>query len=480
MATIKHGITTGTVATSVSTPKTAASGVAVVVGTAPVHMVGGQANRPVICTSNGEATAKLGYSDDWEKYTLCEAAYTQFALFGVSPVVFINVLDPTRHKKTVEAAPVDIIDRKAVLPLEAIKATVKATGEASAALVENEDYTLTYADGGLVLAVVAGGKLDGKATVNVGYDAVDPSQVKEADIIGGMDVNSKKRTGLEAIEDIFPACSTVPDIIIAPGWSHKPAVAAVMEAKTTINGVFKARAIADIDTATATDYAKAVEAKNAAGTNSDKLLMCWPMCKVGDHAFHLSTITAALMAQVDNNAENGGTPCESPSNKACKAEALVLADGTEIMMDVPQANIVNSAGIITAVNFINGFVLWGNYTTAFPASADVKDYFIPVARMFDFVANTMTLTFWGKVDNKMNRRLIDSIIDAANIWLNGMVAAERMLGARIEFIDEENPLTELLAGHIKYHIYIAPPVPAQEIEFVEEYDATYLSAALTA
>ena len=48
-----------------------------------------------------EAVAQFGYSDDWEKYTLCEFIYSQFALFAMSPCVLINVLDPAKHKETV-------------------------------------------------------------------------------------------------------------------------------------------------------------------------------------------------------------------------------------------------------------------------------------------------------------------------------------------------------------------------------------------
>jgi len=44
--------------------------------------------------------------------------------------------------------------------------------------------------------------------------------------------------------------------------------------------------------------------------------------------------------------------------------------------------------------------------------------------------------------------------------------------------EEDNPLTNLMAGHVKLHIYMTPPSPAQEIDFVLEYDAAYVSSAL--
>ena len=75
----------------------------------------------------------------------------------------------------------------------------------------------------------------------------------------------------------------------------------------------------------------------------------------------------------------------------------------------------------------------------------------------------------------VNRRLVESVVDSANIWLNGLTARGALVGGRVEFLDTENPKTDLLDGIIKFHVYIAPPVPAREISFVQEYDASYLS-----
>lgn len=105
-------------------------------------------------------------------------------------------------------------------------------------------------------------------------------------------------------------------------------------------------------------------------------------------------------------------------------------------------------------------------------------YFIPLSRMFDYVSNTLIKTFWSKLDKPMNRRLIDTILDSATIWLNGLVGAGYLLGARVEMLENENPLTSLMAGKIKLHVYMTPPSPAQEIDFVLEYDADYVTSAL--
>ena len=57
MANYYHGVSTRQVDTSVSTPVEADSGIAFVVGAAPVHTVGGPVNEPVMCYTYQEAVS---------------------------------------------------------------------------------------------------------------------------------------------------------------------------------------------------------------------------------------------------------------------------------------------------------------------------------------------------------------------------------------------------------------------------------------
>ena len=177
---------------------------------------------------------------------------------------------------------------------------------------------------------------------------------------------------------------------------------------------------------------------------------------------------------------NEGVPYESPSNKTVSIDGLCTSAGTEIILTKAQGDILNNAGINTFLNFIGGFRAWGNVTGCYPTNADVKDYFIPVSRMFDWIGNTLIKTFWNKLDKPMNRRLIDSIVDSANIWINGLTGRGYLLGGRVEMLESENPLTDLMAGILRVHVYMTPPSPAQEINFTLEYDASYVQSALAA
>lgn len=471
-----HGVSVSEQTTSVSTPVVADSGVPFVVGAAPVHSAAapGAPGLPVLCTSWAEAVEKLGYSTDWKSYPLCEFMYSHFQLFGCQPMIACNVLNIADMKDSEAASDVTVADHKARLPIAAIddeNLVVKAAGGSGEPYVKDTDYS-TYYDGEFLVieALPDGGAYDAQQ-LNVAYNKVTPDAVDDNTVAAGM----------ESIEQCLTVLGIVPDLICAPGHSQSSVVAAVMATKAgSINELFRAKALIDIDSSSsgATSYTAAITEKSGSNLVDADELLCWPMLKLGDYQFHMSTQLAGLMAQVDTG--NGGCPYESPSNKNFQCDAMVLEDGTEVNLTLAQANILNSNGINTALNFMGGWCAWGNYTACYPSNTDVKDYFIPVSRMFDWVANTLIRTFWSKLDKPMNRRLLDTIMDTANIWLNGLVGSGYLLGARAEMLENENPLTDLMAGIVKIHIYMTPPSPAQEIDFTLEYDVSYVQSALTA
>ena len=102
MSSFFHGVRTSEQATAIKAPASTTAGLPVVFGTAPLHLASDPAavNRPVLCSSRSEAVAALGYSSDWEKFTLCEVMYSEFQLFNVSPVVLVIFQYTKKHKKT--------------------------------------------------------------------------------------------------------------------------------------------------------------------------------------------------------------------------------------------------------------------------------------------------------------------------------------------------------------------------------------------
>lgn len=469
---INHGVFVQEKSTSVSSPITAESGIPFVIGAAPVHTVDNpaQAGVPVLCSSWEEFESRFGYSDDWEKFSLCEFAYSHFKLYGCQPAIFCNLLDLATMKEAVPAADMTVTNRRVELPVTAIPSTVvvKEDGGTGTAYTKDSDYSVYQTGDHIYVELDARSTHASEATINVAYSAVKPDSVTASLVASSMD----------AIELCMSTAGVIPDLICAPGFSQESSVAAVMATKAAgLNGLFRAKALVDIDSSASgcTDYTAVSAWKQTKSLVDENEILCWPMVKLGDRKFHLSTQIAGLIASVDSG---NACPYESPSNKALKIDGLCLKSGAAVTQTKAQADTLNGIGVVTALNFLaSGWVAWGNYTACYPTNTDVKDYSIPVSRMFDWVANSLIQTFWSKLDKPMNRRLIDTVMDSTNIWLNGLTGAGYLLGARAELLDAENPTTDLMAGIVRIHLYMTPPSAAQEIDFILEYDADYVEAS---
>ncbi len=484
MGEYKHGVYGSEVPTSLIPMTEVSAGLPVVFGTAPIHkaLAPAKPNTPILCYTYAEAVKQLGYSDDWEKYTLCEFMKSHFALFNMAPVVFVNVLDPSTHKTNVADTALTLT--KGSVTLDASETIVLSTLVVKAVtagqpLLLNTDYTASYnSDGRLVITAIPTGALSVSTTIYATYDKVDASAVKASDIVGGINPTTGAKKGLELVSQIFPRFRLVPGMLLAPGWSEDVTVAAVLKAKCkNINGCFEAIALTDIPTTKAKLSQDVAAYINNNNIIDPYVVACWPLVSLGGVKYHLSTQLAGDMCRTDS--VNDDVPYWSPSNQSIQADSTVLADGTEVLLDNSEAAYLNGQGIVTAINYIGGWKAWGNRTTAYPGTTDVKDTFIPIRRMFNWVNNTLITTFWSKIDNPINKRLINTIVDSANIWLNGLTAKGYILGGRVEIHSDENTTTDLMDGKIVFHVYLTPPSPAREIEFTQEYDPEYLSGLFT-
>ncbi len=484
----KHGVFIQEEATALAVPITGNSSVQVVIGTAPINLAedpSAVVNTPILAQTATEAMKALGFSTDFDDYTLCQSMYVTGNLFPVGPVVYINVLDPTKaaHVTTLAAAAYTVTDLQATVNQTGIMPgsylTVKTVADNPVTLVEDTDYTVSFDENGyLVVTLIAGSTHAGETQLTISGTKLNPAGVTAADIVGAVDANTGAETGTEVIRQVYPKLGIVPGLILAPGWSQNATVGIALAAKAAlINGVFKAMALVDLDTASGTGarkYTDVQTVKNNSGFTSKFMEVLWPLYKVGDYILAKSAVDAALAAYTD--AGNDDVPSISPSNKLLGVTGLCLADGTEVLLDQDQASTVNSYGVVTAIN-LNGWRNWGNYTGAYPGSTDAKDIWIPVRRMFNWQGNTFIQSYFSRVDDPMNYRLIEAIVDSENIRC-ASYAPDKWAGASIEYREEDNPTTDILAGKITFRQHIAPYTPAQEIVDILDYDTNLLAEAL--
>lgn len=480
-----HGVKVSEVPTSILPPVDVAAGIPFIVGTAPQ----GKVNEPVLCATYADLVAEFGFVPaelDAESglkkfaFSISEFAQSQFGLFGVGPVIVVNVLDPAEHKA-------ETTTKSVTLDAKTGSFTVKETGilldsvsivpSSGSAYVKGTDYEVAFNDDAhLVITSLKGDNGVFKCAVGEALtfnaEKADPTKVTKEDVVGGVDAQGNK-SGFELVDECFPRFRLVPGILLAPGFSSNATVAAIMAAKcANINELFSCVCLVDIPTDTVTNYSQVPAWKNENNVVDSLQYALWPMIKLDDTLYHASTQVAGLIGKVDG--EHDDVPYKSPSNENVQATATVLADGTEVFIDKVKADYLNGQGIATFMNFMNGWVLWGNRTACFPGNTDVKDNFLCIRRMFNWVGNTLIQTFWQKVDDPTNLRLVQTVVESCNVMMNGWAARQYILGGRVVLLDSENPKTDLMNGKIRFHVYITPPSAAEELEFIMEYDPQYV------
>jgi len=477
----KHRIETREMDTQLTIPVNGSAGLQVVVGTAPVNMAEDPysvTNTPILANTFADAQRQLGYSNDFADNTLCQSMDASFRVFSVAPVIFINVLDPEKHKKTYTGNNIAVAEKKAMIAEKGLLLDkLVLTGGAEITLTADTDYIASFNNsGGIDITLLTTDKTTGLTTLGATGVQLDAASVTSEDIIGGYDVATGKETGLEVIRQVYPKLGMVPGLILAPGWSQIPEVAAVMASKTAdINGVFTCETVIDIDSEANKIYTGLKDAKENMAINSPHAILLWPKLRIGTRAYFYSAVWAAMTAYTD--VSNNDVPVKSPSNELLNVSAAVLASGTEIVLDTVMAEAVNSYGIVTAVKD-GGWRSWGNNTAAYPGTVDPKDRWIACRRMMSWYRNHFILTYKNKVDDPTNYRLIESIVDSENLYLNSLASTGDIAGGSISFNEEDNPISAIMDGTVMFYTKIAFWTPAEYIVNKIEFDPTIIQTAL--
>ncbi len=233
----------------------------------------------------------------------------------MAPLVVINVLDPAKHKKDIAADDFTVANGKVLIDVQGVlldKITVKST-DGTTTFNKDEDYVASFtSEGTVVIAIIPDGDIGSATSLKISYTVIDPTMVTNEDIIGGYDAETRKRSGIECVNMVQPFLGLVSCQLLAPGWSHIPAVAAMLNAKTKlINGLYNAVSLTDIDTEAVTSIEELLEYKVNNGYDDDFNIPCYPKVIKNGYEIYYSAIMDCVIARTDSL---NGEPYASPSN----------------------------------------------------------------------------------------------------------------------------------------------------------------------
>lgn len=468
--TYKHGIAGYVKPSTDSLPPDGVGTLPVYIGTAPIHQLmdpAGAVNVPYLVNSFDEAKERLGYSDDWLSFTLCEAISAHFknSIQNIGPVVLINIMDPALHTKEGTEA-VTLVNKVGYITKYALEDSVTIDTK-----VEGTDYSLErLVDGRIKLTELT--TIGNPVTVS--FDEMDASKLTAADVVGG--IAAGEYSGISCVDLIYGEFGMVPTILCAPGYSHLSAVYTELVAKCQkINGHWDTVCITDLEDVTLTTIDAAIAWKESKNFTSKFCKPCWPRAKDGDRIYRLSTLTAVRMQQTDW--ANDNCPFESPSNKQLPISGLVLADGTPIKFDEAKANTLNAEGITTAIYSGGTWRLWGPHMGNYKYGADIKpeDMFDASIRTMQWLTNGFQENFMSQVDGPLNRRTVERILDDSQVWLNALTAEGKILFGSIGFNSSSNPASAMVEGDFVFDVGTTTTPVGKSLTFAVQWKKTGLN-----
>ena len=305
------------------------------------------------------------------------------------------------------------------------------------------------------------------------------ADVTKADIIGGVDSVTGKRTGLQTFKDCYSLFGYFPKTIIAPVYCEDTAVVSEMQVICD-----KIRAIGIVDAPVGTTVQDAIKGRGPQGTinfntSSDRIVLCYPHLKVYNSASDSNVLEpysqrlAGVMAAKDVDKGYHW----SPSNTEIKGIIGVEKQLTSMINDpTSEVNTLNEAGIVTVFNsYGTGYKTWGNRSAAYPTSTNVTN-FINIRRTADILHESVEYSMLQFIDYPIDNGLIESITETVNSFIRTLIGRGALIDGKCTYNSDKNPVTEIANGHILFDVEFMPPVPAERITFESFIDIELLKS----
>ena len=307
----------------------------------------------------------------------------------------------------------------------------------------------------------------------------DVTDVTKGDIIGSIDADTGKRTGMKAFEDSYSLFGYFPKTIIAPVYCEDTAV--VTEIKTLCD---KIRAIGIVDAPVGATVQDVITGRGPEGTinfntSSDRIVLCYPHLKVYDSVSNSNILEpysqrlAGVIAAKDIDKGYHWSPSNTEINGIIGVERQLTS-----MINDPtsEVNALNEAGVVTVFNsYGSGFRTWGNRSAAYPSSTHVTN-FINIRRTADILHESVEYSMLQFIDFPIDNGLIDSITESVNAFIRTLIGRGALIDGKCYYNPDKNPVTEIANGHLVFDVEFMPPTPAERITFESFIDIELLKS----
>lgn len=437
------------------------------IGVAPL----GAKNTPILVSSDTDA-AQFGAM--LPGFTIPQAM-DAIQSKGSGVIIVVNVYDPaTNDLQVTDELLAAVANRKTKTLAAPLSGFTLKNNAGDTTYVLNTDYTVdAFGNISILASAIAEG-----AILKASYKKLDPSTVTNAQIVGAVDGVTGARTGLKCFDLSFSLFGFRPKIMIAPGFSSVNAIATELMVSAG-----KLKAVTLLDAPNNTTLAVALAGRGPAGTinfntSNKRAILLYPMVKALDGqgvegADYFSSHYAGLMANVDNTEGYWVSPSNHEITGITGVEKVLTASLTD---ENAETNQLNAVGIVTIFNaFGTGRRAWGNRNASFPSST-APDNFIPVRRTADVIEESIELAQMQFIDQPINLATIDAVRESVNSFLRTLVGRGAIIDGECFYDPNDNPTTELAAGHVTYTYTFMPPPPMERITFKAVIDINLLKA----
>ncbi len=276
-----------------------------------------------------------------------------------------------------------------------------------------------------------------------------------SNVVGGVNVATGARTGLQVLLDARSAVKVTPRILITPRFSHELAVGTEMASLAT-----RLKAVAILDGPNTKD-ADAISYRENYG--SDRVYVVDPWVEAWDRATNAkatqpaSARVAGLIAKMDNSQGWWW----SPSNQIIDG-IVGTARGVDFELgDVNcRANHLNEHGVATIIHE-QGYRLWGNRS----CSSDPKTAFLCVRRSADMIAESILYAHLWAVDRGITKTYLEDVRDGVRAYIRHLKKVGALLGGDCWVDPEINTPDQIAQGVVYWDYEFTPVYPAEHLVF---------------